>query len=215
MIVHQLSQWKIWGRNNLPFSKTPSQFERSFYFLCQVFMATFSASGETTKENLFETIKEGSVALCSASFDNVIVANFLFFSFQYCSTFKRIHWNFDAANSSFPGKRPASVLPAGEPLGRSCSRWSCWLTEPSWGGGRFCHIFPVVPVRASLDCTTGGASLTFCLPEVLSCMWLQLRLCLKTCCVGLEKQLLKLFLSKYFDLTQGGWCRWKRIYRSA
>lgn len=87
-------------------------------------MAAFSVSGETTKEKFFKSIKECYVVLCSASFENVVVANFLF-SFQYCSTFKRIHWNFDAANTSFPGKCPASVLPEGELLDRFCLGSSC------------------------------------------------------------------------------------------
>lgn len=117
MTVHHLSLWKICGKSNPAFSKIPWQFCQSFYFLYQ---ATFSASGGTTKEKLFKSIKEYYVALCSASFENIIVANFLF-SFQYCSTFKRIHWNSDAANSSFLGKCPASVLPEGELLGRFAS----------------------------------------------------------------------------------------------
>lgn len=92
-------------------------------------MLTFSVSGETIKEKFFKTIKGCYVALCSASFENVMVANFLF-SFQYCSTFKGIHWNFDAANSSFPGKSAASVLPEGELLDHFCFRSSCCLNDP-------------------------------------------------------------------------------------
>lgn len=88
-------------------------------------MVTFSASGETIKEKFFKTIKECYVALCSASFENVMVANCLFFFFQYCSTFKGIHWNFDAANSSFPGKSAASVLPEGELLDHFCFGSGC------------------------------------------------------------------------------------------